>query len=678
MFAFPKRGLTATVGLALLALAAWLALPAGDFTLPALAQSKDNPAMNPLVNAPDFPAGFAWLNSDQALSYKSNLKGQVVVLDFWCYCCINCMHVIPDLEFLEQKYKDQPVVILGVHSNKYDNESDPANIRAAIQRYGINHPVLVDENHKVWDAYGVSAWPTLVVAGSDGKLIGGVSGEGHRDLLDKTIAQALAEGRARGTLAKAPLKLAREGQVRAATGLSFPGKVLADVAGKRLFIIDSNHNRIVITSYPDDAAHAAVQQIVGSGLAGHADGGLAQASFNRPQGGALAGNVLWVADTENHLIRKVDLEKKTVTSVLGTGTQVFDPVAGKAGRLQGLNSPWDVAVSGNRLYIAQAGQHQIFAMNILTGMTEVAAGNTRENIRDGAAADANLAQPSGLALDAAHQILYFADSEVSAIRGLDLKAGKVFTVVGRGLFTFGDRDGDAGQALLQHALGVALTAEGKLLVADTYNHKIKLLDSEARTAKTLAGTGKPGTGTAGGALELFEPAAVAVAGATEAFIADTNNHRVVRWNPQTGAWKELVIEGLAAPGAGTEVPDIAARDAGAKTLASGKPIALAITLALPARQHLTDGAPLSLRVTDGARTLHTATLSAPAGQGGAPKLAAMVPAGALDGRPGALYFTVYYTQCGEGLSAVCTPESISWKITPTFDSAGAAAITLEP
>ena len=637
----------------------------------ASAQVKDSP-MDPIIHSPDFPEGFAWLNTDQPLSFKTNLRGQVVVMDFWTYCCINCMHVLPDLEFLEQKYKDQPVVVLGVHSSKYDNESDPANIRAAIQRYEIHHPVVVDKDRAIWDSYDVRAWPTLVVVGSDGRIIGGVSGEGHRDLLDKVIARALQDGKARGTLAKAPLKLAKEGEIRAASGLSFPGKVIADVAGKRLFIVDSNHDRIVITSYPGEEGHVAMQEIIGSGRTGAEDGAFADASFNRPQGAVLSGNVLWVADTENHLVRRIDLESKTVATALGTGKQVFDPEAGKSGRGQPLNSPWDVALAGNRLYIAQAGQHQIFAMNLMTGMTEVAAGSARENIRDGAAREANLAQTSGLAMDQKNQILYFADSEVSAIRGLDLKNNRVFTVIGHGLFDFGDKDGDSKAARLQHALGVSLTADGThLLVADTCHPKSKLRDPAAKTARSLAGTGRPGTGKMGEAPQFFEPAAIAVASATETFVADTNNHRIVRFNPESGAWKELVIDGLAMPGSTAEqLVDKSAVDAGRKAIAPGKAVELKATLKLPAENHLTEGAPLSLKITDGTRVLYSTTLSAPARRTAAPVLSATIPVEAFASRPSQIYATIYYTHCSEGFSAVCVPAKAAWKFEASFNGTG--------
>ncbi len=650
-------------------------------------RSEELTPVDAMTTAPDFPKDFAWLNTDQPLSFKGNLKGQVVVMDFWCYCCINCMHVLPDLEALQAKYADQPVVILGVHSNKYDNEADPANIRAAIQRYNITHPVIVDKNMQIWNDYGVNSWPTLIVVGADGEIIGQVSGEGHRDVLDKSIAKALADGKAKGVLAKAPLKLAHEGQVRAATGLSFPGKVLADPAGNdgkgRLFIVDSNHNRIVITSFPDEAGHAQLLETIGSGDTGQADGAFAQATFNRPQGAVLAGNTLWIADTENHLVRRADLTKQTVTTVLGTGKQVYDPEAGKSGRDQGLNSPWDVATSGNRLYISNAGQHQLFSMNIMTGMTEVLAGSGSEDIADGRGSSADLAQPSGMALDAKNQILYFTDSETSSLRDVDLKTDTVSTIIGHGLFDFGDIDGDRKTARFQHDLGVAVSADGsKLYLADTYNHKIRTVDPVARTAVTLAGDGKPGAGTPGGALELFEPASVAVASPDTLFIADTNNHRIIRLDPKTGAWKEIMIDGLFAPGVEKITLDPKAKDAGNVDFSTGGQTTLNFKIAIPERQHFTPGAPVSLKITDDKQILYTATIwvpetaSATAASTPENQLSAMIPPEALATKPKELYITVYYTRCSSGASAVCTPDKAAWKMAPGFVESGKGALTL--
>ncbi|HVS72992.1 MAG TPA: thioredoxin-like domain-containing protein [Phycisphaerae bacterium] len=630
-----------------------------------------------IVRAPDFPKDFAWLNTDQPLSFRGNLKGQVVLLDFWTYCCINCMHLLPELDTLQHRFKDQPFIIIGVHSAKYTNEQDSANIRAAIQRYGVHHPVVVDEDHRIWSDYAVRAWPTLVLVGPDGRIVGGVSGEGHLDLLQHAIDKTLTESRAAGTLAPAPLKLAQDGTVPAASGLAFPGCVVADPpandrAHGRLFVVDSNHNRILVTAWPDENGHAHVLQIIGNGEVGSTDGSFSDARFNRPQGAALApaGNILWVADTENHLIRRLDLQKNTVTTVLGTGEQKFDPEAGKSGRNQPLNSPWDVAVQGNRLYISQAGQHQLWAMNLMTGMAEVVAGSGREDLRDGPAADAALAQPSAIALDTTANRLYFADSETSSVRFLDLHDKQVHTLVGHGLFTFGDRDGPADTALLQHCIGLALSEDRQTLyVADSYNHKIKAVSTADGSVRTIAGTGKPGTGSAD-ILQLFEPAGIAVA-PTCLFIADTNNQRIVQFTPDTGQSRELVFDGLhQTPGHTMPIPSAA--DAGAVAIDPHAGLTVHITPAIPKGAHLTPQTPLSLRVTDAQRVLYTGT--ADAADAG---VSFRLPKDSFREKPELLYLTLIYSYCTEGQTALCVPAEASWKVAVRYQEKSTATLRLE-
>src|SRR5712664_2010025 len=504
--------------------------------------------MNERPRAPELDPGFAWLNTDRPLTFAKELQGQVVLLDFWTYCCINCMHVLPDLAYLEEKYRDQPFVVVGVHSAKFTNEGQRQTVRAAVGRYEIAHPVIIDEDMRLWNEYAVRSWPTLVLVGADRRVIGAVAGEGNREALDREIAAALEEGRAKGTLAAGPLQIARERSVRAATGLAFPGKVLADPAGGRLFIADPNHNRIAVATLPDRDGRSKLVRTVGHGRVGREDGGAAEAGFNHPQGLALSGEVLYVADTENHMIRAVDLSTWTVTTVAGTGEQGYDRSGGKTGLKQELNSPWDLAIEGSTLYVAMAGQHQLWRIDLPMGFARAFVGSGRENIVDGPVEGAALAQPSGLALSGNY--LYFADSEVSAVRRVDLAEEKVETLIGRGLFDFGDRDGDFDAARLQHPLGVAAWRK-RILVADTYNHKIKEIDVEGRTIKTLAGDGRPGTEREEH-LALFEPGGLHAA-EDVLYIADTNNHRVVRLALVDGRWREVVVEGLEAPDLAEEV-----------------------------------------------------------------------------------------------------------------------------
>ncbi|HEY3378691.1 MAG TPA: thioredoxin-like domain-containing protein [Armatimonadota bacterium] len=482
-----------------------------------------------MQNVPEFPEGFTWLNTDHPLRLHEELRGRVVILDFWTYCCINCMHVLPELAYLERKYAHDPVVIIGVHSNKYTNEANPANVREAVLRYDITHPVVVDEDHTIWDMYGVNAWPTVVVIDSAGHAIGALSGEGHREELDRLIAALLEIGREQGTLADGPIPLTPEAHHHVST-LSFPGKILVSPQDKRLFIADSGHNRVLIMDWDGE-----VEGFLGNGMPGFMNGSYADARFHHPQGLAYFGGALYIADTENHAIRRADLSSFHVATVLGNGMIGYDRRGGHRGTEQLLNSPWDLAFLDGTMYIAMAGLHQIWAYNPVTEVAEVVIGTGRENIADNEGRKSALAQPSGLA--GTDEVLYFADSETSAIRRYDLHTQQVQTLVGKGLFTFGDSDGPLDHALLQHPLGVAAVGHD-LYVADSYNHKIRRIDLRSGTVSTLAGTGAPGRG-ASGLLALNEPGGLAVAG-NDLFIADTNNDRIIHYRLDTGAWREIV------------------------------------------------------------------------------------------------------------------------------------------
>lgn len=481
-----------------------------------------------LSMAPEFPDGLAWFNTDRPLQLHEELRGRVVVLDFWTYCCINCMHVLPDLAYLEEKYADDPVVFIGVHSNKYPNEAHPANVREAILRYGITHPVVVDEEHMIWEMYAVHAWPTLMVIDSEGRLIGALPGEGHRDELDRAIAALLDIGHEQETLTTSPLTLTHEQRPPSSSGLCFPGKVLAQ-GNDRLFISDSGHQRVLITDWAGN-----VEGFFGSGLRGNMDGAYSDARFAHPQGLALFDNLLYIADTENHMLRRADLTSYHVDTVLGNGMIGYDRHGGHHGREQLLNSPWDVAFLNGQLYIAMAGLHQLWAYNPTDNSARVIAGTGRENITDAEARKSALAQPSGLATDG--HVLYFADSETSAIRRYDPRSGQITTLVGKGLFEFGNVDGPEAEALLQHPLGVTVHGD-HLYVADTYNHKIRKISLKTGDVSTVVGAGVPGRAD-GQHLLLYEPGGLSVVG-HDLFIADTNNDRIIHYRLDTGQWNEV-------------------------------------------------------------------------------------------------------------------------------------------
>jgi thiol-disulfide isomerase/thioredoxin len=487
------------------------------------------------VNAPEFPEGMEWLNTDRPLAIRQ-LRGKVVLLDFWTFCCINCMHVLPDLRKLERKYPNE-LVVIGVHSAKFAAERGTENIRQAILRYEIEHPVVNDHDMKIWGEYTVNAWPTLMLIDPAGKIVGRLSGEDVYDRMDRAIAMLIETFDARKMIDRRPLNLKLERQRTPSSVLTFPGKVLADEKSKRLFIADSNHNRIIVVSLEDSS----VRDVIGSGEIGLIDGGFETAAFNHPQGMAVDGPTLYVADTENHALRSVDLEKRLVTTIAGTGEQSRQYVTfGGQGKQIALNSPWDLTLHNGILYIAMAGPHQLWQMNPKTGGIAPYAGSGREARIDGPLAEAALAQPSGITSDG--RKLYFADSEVSSIRSADIHPdGRVDTIVGEDLFEFGDRDGKGSQVRMQHPLGVVYH-EGRLYVADTYNNKIKVVSPTERSAETFLGTGENGMRD-GDRATFNEPGGVSVA-FDKLYIADTNNHSIRVADLKTRRVETLQIKGI--------------------------------------------------------------------------------------------------------------------------------------
>lgn len=519
-----------------------------------LRKLQEKPEEKKKVPAPEIDGGIAWLNTGGPLSLKKDLKGKIVLLDFWTLCCINCIHIQPDLAKLEKKYAKE-LVVIGVHSPKFESEKLTANIRKAVLRYQIEHPVVNDADHVIWDRYEVDAWPTMVLIDPEGNLVGFTSGEGNYELLDIVIGKIADEHRKKKTLDEKPIRfdLARFRE-SGDTPLFFPGKVVADAPGKRLFIADSTHHRIVVTDLQGNKI-----AVIGTGVPGKTDGAFNKAQFDDPQGMAIRGDTMFVADRKNHLIREIDLKAKTVTTIAGTGEQDHEVesrrlVLPTPAKEIGLNSPWDVLLVDDSLYIAMAGHHQIWLLDLKDKKIMPYAGNGRETIGDGVLRKAMFAQPSGLATDGKR--LFVADSETSSLRQVSLDPdGKVTTLVGRGLFVFGDRDGlgqdggeDSGtEARMQHALGVAYH-DGKVFVADTYNNKIKEYDLRTRKLTTLV-SGRP-FGMFGPAV-FNEPGGLSYA-AGKLYIADTNSHRIRVLDLATKTVTTLQLKGVDPPPAPKE------------------------------------------------------------------------------------------------------------------------------
>src|SRR3989339_1507017 len=544
------------------------------------------------VPAPELTGGASWLNVSRPLTL-ADLKGKVVLLDFWTYCCINCMHIIPDLKKLEAKYPKE-LVVIGVHSAKFQNEREAENIRQAILRYGIEHPVINDSNLAIWQAYGARAWPTLVLIDPEGNIVGSDTGEGHYEILDKLIGKLSSDFRSKNLINEKPIPLSLEKYKLGPSYLSFPGKILADEASNRLFIADSNHNRIVIANLEGE-----VLDIAGNGEIGRGDGTFKDASFLHPQGMVLQGDNLYVADTENHLIRKLDLKSKTVKTIAGTGKQAAFMDTGGMGTFSSLNSPWDLVYLDGRLYIAMAGAHQIWIMDLETTVFQPFAGSGAEGRTDGLLDRCALAQPSGITASGTR--LYFADSEVSAIRYVDMKENRVKTVIGQDLFVFGDVDGKGEVVRLQHPLGVT-NYHGLIYIADTYNHKIKVVNPVDNTCITFAGDGQPGFND-GKEPRFYEPGGLSFAN-NKLYIADTNNHAIRVIDMKTREVNTLQIKGLKMEVSEntlqSAIPPFARSvELPLKTLKMGSDIQLTLNINLPKGYHVNPNAPLIYRIDAG-------------------------------------------------------------------------------
>jgi thiol-disulfide isomerase/thioredoxin len=459
------------------------------------------------VHAPELDGALGWLNVSRPLAMRE-LRGYVVLLDFWTYCCINCLHVLPTLRELEKRFHGDPLVVIGVHSGKFSAERDPERIREAIGRYGVEHPVVVDEEMSIWSRYAIRSWPTLVLVRPDGTIAAVAPGEPELETLTAFVRSELEAARARGILASGPPRLEATPPI-AHEPLAYPGKA-AFLPDGRIAISDSGHNRVLVCA-PDGR----VLLTAGSSMRGLRDGPTVDAAFDDPQGVCFHQGALYVADARNHALRRIDLDGGHVTTVAGTGALGREAAVGRARAIEvSLRSPWDVCSVGDDVFVAMAGSHQIWRFSPASGEIEPFAGNGVEALLDGEVERSAFAQPSGLAVHA--RTLYVADSETSAVRAVDLETRTVRTLVGQGLFDFGDSEGDAEAALLQHCLGVAAD-DGGVLVADTYNGKIKRW--------------RPGEGEEGEIVTvldgLSEPGSIAVAPDGRWLVADTNAHRVL-------------------------------------------------------------------------------------------------------------------------------------------------------
>lgn len=493
----------------------------------------------PRVRASEL-VGRGWLNTGGRDLSLADLRGKVVILDFWTFCCINCLHVLDELRELEEAHRDE-LVIVGVHSPKFEHEADPVALAAAVERYEVHHPVLDDPELVTWSAYTARAWPTLVVIDPDGYVVAQMAGEGHASAIAALVGELVAEHDAKGTLHRGDGPYVPPAPTSGT--LRFPAKAITLPDGN-LLVADAGHH-----SLAELAADAeTLVRRIGSGERGLVDGGPDVARFSEPNGLCLVpdelraslGYDVLVADTVNHALRGVRLADGVVTTVAGTGEQFmvggvenavldadgtvgpFTPGSQVPPRNVRLSSPWDVAWSPElaAFVVAVAGNHTLWAFvpggDGREGSVRLLAGTMNEGLEDGPGESAWFAQPSGLAV-ADDGGLWVADSETSALRRAEPVNGRevaVRTAVGQGLFDFGHRDGPTDQALFQHPLGVAVLPDGSVVVADTYDGAVRRVVLDGAVPAADVGDGVAGTRLAGQvttlATGLAEPSDVVV------------------------------------------------------------------------------------------------------------------------------------------------------------------------
>ncbi|HEY9516391.1 MAG TPA: alkyl hydroperoxide reductase [Gemmatimonadaceae bacterium] len=424
--------------------------------------------------------------------------------------------MIPQLRDVELKYPEA-VVVLGVHSGKFHAERHTERIRDAALRLGNTHPMINDRQFRVWRSYAVNAWPTIAIVGPDARVLGMHAGEFTVEQFSPLLDGLIDRYSSAGVLDRRALHFPIDDPVIASSVLRYPGKV--EVDGGRLAIADSGHHRVILAHLSSDGTRATIERIIGRGTPGFDDG--VDGAFHSPQGMAFDGDTLYVADAENHAIRAVSLTTGEIRTVAGTGRQLRTRDDQREGAM---SSPWDVTRVGRTLHIAMAGIHQLWSLALDTHATSVNSGSFREDIVDGPHTEAALAQPMGITSDG--ERLYFTDAESSAVRWSDIRpAGRVGTLVGTGLFDFGDRDGVADAVRMQHPQGIARHPDGRLLVADSYNDALRWVDPATRAATTWV-------------RGLHEPSGVAC-GEVAAYVADTNAHRVMRVAYASGEMEEL-------------------------------------------------------------------------------------------------------------------------------------------
>ncbi len=472
------------------------------------------------LKAIEFLENSPWINSAKPLTLN-DLTGNVLMLCFWNFFSTSCTRAVQDIHRIEEAFSGRQFVMVFIHSSRFGGAISTEHVALAALRYGIRFPVMIDNTLDAWNSYGVNDWPSYIIIDAEGNIMGSLSGEDKADRIIHAIERALEDGARKNILLK--ILPSFHGQPGPPSLLSFPGKIEIDREKGHFFVSDTGHHRVLHLSLEKENTARIIAEY--GGRAGFSDGRTIRAAFRSPMGLSVLGQTLFVADSENHAIRSIDLNTREVTTIAGTGLAGFTPSYSGNPKKISLNMPMDIVIAGGYLFIAMAGLNQIWQLDLDNNYISNFIGSGLEGIFDGPFSASSLAKPCGIAI--INQIMYIADANSSAVRAADLKSHILSTLIGKGLYSFGYIDGHFSDALLLHPTGID-AIKSRLFIADTYNNAIRFSEVPGTVIRSLIGP-KPDSSVvineSSELTPLCEPNDVVYHNG-KLYIADSGNHLI--------------------------------------------------------------------------------------------------------------------------------------------------------
>ena len=470
----------------------------------------------PVPLAPELSDRLEWVNAERIR--LGECTGRVVVLAFFNQASAYCHTLLETLHHLALKHP-QRLQVIGLHVPKYPFERDGARVAEGISRLGIRFPVASDTDYIAWQHYGIHGWPSLALIDANGRLRQVLAGDVNAQLIEDTLQPLLDDAPSPLDDTRASISGRRESGSRT---LHHPAGIA--IGPERMYIADAGHHQVLECNL-----HGRVLTRYGTGHAELVDGGPDECAFDAPHGLLLHREALYVADTGNHALRRINLRTGQVETLAGNG---------RPGTLEGqridtpreasLNRPWGLALDGERLYISLAGLNQVWAWEMASGALVHVAGSGQFGHGDGHARSARMAHPAGLA--ALQNTLYIVESGSATLRRLSFNDGQLRTLVGSGVFEFGHEDGPRERASLSCPQGLALQVDSPVLwLADAGNDRL-------RTLRLGGGS----VATARIEHTLNRPQAIA-SGEGAVWLVNTDAHQVLRMDLATGEVDEVEV-----------------------------------------------------------------------------------------------------------------------------------------